>query len=193
MFWCKVGGRGATKRVLRKLLKKQMRPPRVMIADKLARYGVAKGEVMPGTVYRQHKGLNNRAETSHQPTRRQERQIKEFESTGQAQRFLFLPRSDEQPAPPSVPDIFPVDLIQLTRPDKVTVLYGTATRGPGDRRATRRGQTLALRAVPVAAGVVAMRVSYHRNSRNARHGRRAPLSGDLDRRHGASESQAARP
>src|SRR3954452_10364395 len=37
----------AAKRLLRKLLKKQMRPPRVMITDKLASYGVAKREVMP--------------------------------------------------------------------------------------------------------------------------------------------------
>ena len=35
-----------------------------------------------------HKGLNNRAENSHQPTRRRERQIKRFKSAGQAQRFL---------------------------------------------------------------------------------------------------------
>jgi putative transposase len=35
-----------------------------------------------------HKGLNNRAENSHQPTRRRERQMKQFKSAGQAQRFL---------------------------------------------------------------------------------------------------------
>src|SRR6266446_5378492 len=38
----------AAKRMLRKLLKKQMRPPRVMITDKLASYGAAKRDVMPG-------------------------------------------------------------------------------------------------------------------------------------------------
>ena len=38
----------AAKRLLRKLLKKQRRPPRVMITDKLASYGAAKREVMPG-------------------------------------------------------------------------------------------------------------------------------------------------
>jgi len=48
---------------LRKLLKRQMRLPRVMITDKLASYGAAKREVMPGIEHRQHKGLNNRAET----------------------------------------------------------------------------------------------------------------------------------
>src|SRR3954466_9807491 len=37
----------AAKRLLRKLLKKQGRAPRVLITDKLASYGAAKGEVMP--------------------------------------------------------------------------------------------------------------------------------------------------
>ena len=40
------------------------------------------------TEHRQPKGLNNRAENSHQPTRRRERQMKQFKSAGQAQRFL---------------------------------------------------------------------------------------------------------
>ena len=78
----------AAKRLLRKLLKKQQRPPRVLITDKLASYGAAKGEVMPSVEHRKHKGLNNRAENSHQPTRRRERQMKRFKSAGQAQRFL---------------------------------------------------------------------------------------------------------
>ena len=78
--------RGA-KRLLRKLLKKQMRPPRVMITDKLASYRAAKRETMPGIGHRQHKGLNNRPENSHQLTRRRERQMKQFKSAGQAQRF----------------------------------------------------------------------------------------------------------
>jgi putative transposase len=78
----------AAKRLLRKLLKKQMRPPCVMITDQLASYGAAKREIMPGVEHRQHKGLNNRAENSHQPTRRRERQMKRFKSPGQAQRFL---------------------------------------------------------------------------------------------------------
>src|ERR1700710_1944629 len=49
----------AAKRLLRKLLKRQCRAPRVMITDKLPNYGVAKREVMPGVEHRQHKGLNN--------------------------------------------------------------------------------------------------------------------------------------
>src|SRR3954452_12258451 len=78
----------AAKRLLRKLLKRQMRPPRVMITDKLASYSAAKAEVMPSVEHRRHKGLNTRAENSHQPTRRRERQMKRFTSAGQAQRFL---------------------------------------------------------------------------------------------------------
>src|SRR3982751_3237449 len=78
----------AANRLLRKLLKKQCRVPRVMITDKLASYGAAKAEVMPSVEHRRHKGLNNRAENSHQPTRQRERQMKRFKSAGQAQRFL---------------------------------------------------------------------------------------------------------
>nr|WP_073140528.1 IS6 family transposase [Roseomonas rosea] len=78
----------AAKRLLHKLLKRQCRAPRVMVTDKLPSYGAAKREVMPGVEHRQHKGLNNRAENSHQPTRRRERQMKRFKSARQAQRFL---------------------------------------------------------------------------------------------------------
>src|SRR3954467_1508687 len=97
----------AAKRLLRKLLKKQRRPPRVLITDKLASYGAAKKEIAPGIEHRKLKGLNNRAENSHQPTRRRERQRKRFESAGQAQRFLsahdginnvFHLRRDPRPA-----------------------------------------------------------------------------------------------
>jgi putative transposase len=78
----------AAKRLLRKLLKKQGQPPRVLVTDKLASYPAAKQALMPGVEHRRHKGLNNRAENSHQPTRRRERQMKRFKSAGQAQRFL---------------------------------------------------------------------------------------------------------
>src|SRR5919112_565109 len=80
----------AAERLLRKLLKKQRIAPRVMITDKLASYGAAKREIMPGVEHRQHRGLNNRAENSHQPTRRRERIMKRFKSAGQAQRFLSV-------------------------------------------------------------------------------------------------------
>src|SRR3982750_303184 len=80
--------RKAAKRLLRKLLKKQGRPPRVLITDKLKSYAAAKRAIMSGVEHRQHKGLNNRAENSTQPTRRRERIMKRFKSPRQAQRFL---------------------------------------------------------------------------------------------------------
>ena len=80
----------AAKRLFRKLLKKQGRAPRVLVTDKLKSYAAAKREIMPGVEHRQHKGLNNRAENSHQPTRRRERIMKRFKSPRQAQRFLSI-------------------------------------------------------------------------------------------------------
>ena len=80
----------AAKRLLRKLLKKQGRAPRVMITDKLKSYAAAKRMLRLGSEHRQHKGLNNRAENSHQPTRRRERQMKRFKSSRQVQRFLSI-------------------------------------------------------------------------------------------------------
>src|ERR1700712_2784421 len=78
----------AAKRLLRKPVKRQMRTRACLTAEKLAGDSAAKDEVMPSVEPRRHKGLNNRAENSHQPTRRRERQMKRFASAGQAQRFL---------------------------------------------------------------------------------------------------------
>jgi len=47
-----------------------------------------KREIMPGVEHRQHKGLNNRGENSHQPTRRRARIMKRFKSPRHVQRFL---------------------------------------------------------------------------------------------------------
>ena len=43
---------------------------------------------LPTTEHRRHKGLNDRAENSHQPTRQRERAMRRFKSPEQAQRFL---------------------------------------------------------------------------------------------------------
>jgi putative transposase len=82
--------RKAAKRLLRKLLKKSAMAPRVMITDKLGSYGAARRDMHLRIEHRQHKGLNNRAENSHQPTRRRERQMKGFKSARHAQRFLSI-------------------------------------------------------------------------------------------------------
>lgn len=45
-------------------------------------------DLVPGTDHRAHKGLNNRSERSHRPTRRQEKFMGRLKSPRRAQRFL---------------------------------------------------------------------------------------------------------
>ncbi|MDP9378967.1 MAG: IS6 family transposase, partial [Chloroflexota bacterium] len=80
--------KGAAKKFFRKLLKGCEYVPRVLITDKLGSYGAAKREMLPGVEHRQSRYLNNRAENSHQPTRRRERVMQRFKSAGHVQRFL---------------------------------------------------------------------------------------------------------
>jgi transposase-like protein len=77
-------------KLMRKLLKKQGFAPEVLVTDKLRSYGAAKSEI--GLSARHDQGLraNNRAENSHQPTRRRERKMQRFKSPGSAQRFLSI-------------------------------------------------------------------------------------------------------
>src|SRR4029453_11979281 len=53
----------AAKKFFRKLLKGLTYVPRVIITDKLKSYGAAKQELLPGVEHRQHRNLNNPAET----------------------------------------------------------------------------------------------------------------------------------
>jgi DDE domain len=55
---------------------------------KLRSYGVAKHHLLRNVEHRQSRYLNNRAENSHRPTRRGERQMQRFKSPEQAQNFL---------------------------------------------------------------------------------------------------------
>ncbi|MER5838784.1 IS6 family transposase [Streptomyces prasinus] len=80
--------KAAARRFFRRLMKKTCAAPRVVVTDKLLSYGAARREIMPSVEHRQSKYLNNRAENSHQPTRRRERAMKGFCSVGEAQRFL---------------------------------------------------------------------------------------------------------
>ncbi|MDQ1033233.1 putative transposase [Streptomyces umbrinus] len=68
--------KAAVRRFFRKLMKKTRMVPRVVVTDKLRSYGAAHREVMPSVEHRSHKGLNNRAENSHQPTMQRERAMK---------------------------------------------------------------------------------------------------------------------
>ena len=78
----------AAKRFFRRLLKGLRYKPRRLITDGLRSYGVARREVLPEVRHRTSRYLNNRAENSHRPTRRRERQMQRFKSPEQAQRFL---------------------------------------------------------------------------------------------------------
>ena len=80
--------KGAALKFFRKLLTGCTYVPRVLITDKRASYGAAKREVLPSVEHRQSRYLNNRAENSHQPTRKRERVMQRFKSAGHAQRFL---------------------------------------------------------------------------------------------------------
>ena len=78
----------AARRFFKRLLKGLQYVPRVIITDKLRSYGVAQRRLLPNVEHRQSRYLNNRAENSHRPTRRRERQMQRFKSSDQAQSFL---------------------------------------------------------------------------------------------------------
>ena len=79
----------AAKRFFRRLIKHQGEPVRI-VSDKLRSYGAARRVVMLDVPHDTARYANNRAEVSHQPTRQQERSMRRFKSSDQAQRFLTL-------------------------------------------------------------------------------------------------------
>ena len=81
--------KAAAVKLMRKLLKKQGFAPDV-VTDKLRSYGAAKVEIGLSARHEQGVRKNNRAENSHQPTRRRERKMQRFKSPGSAQRFLSI-------------------------------------------------------------------------------------------------------
>ncbi|MBD1844156.1 IS6 family transposase [Cyanobacteria bacterium FACHB-63] len=60
----------------------------MIVTDKLKSYEAAKKQVMKRVEHGQHKGLNNRAENLHQPTRVRERRMRRSKSPRQAPRCL---------------------------------------------------------------------------------------------------------
>ena len=82
--------RKAALKLLRKLLRRQGYVPEAIVTDRLRSYGAALREL--GLTDRHVMGgrSNNRAEVSHQLTRRRERQQIRFKSPGSAQRFVSL-------------------------------------------------------------------------------------------------------
>jgi putative transposase len=77
----------AAKRFMARLIA-QFGKPRVVITDKLRSYIKPISHQAPDADHRAIKGLNNRIEGSHRPTRRREKIMGRFKSPRQAQRFL---------------------------------------------------------------------------------------------------------
>jgi putative transposase len=79
----------AAMKLMRQLLKKYAFVPERLVTDYLRAYGAAFQDL--GMERRRHergRWKNNRAENSHQPTRRRERKMQRFKSSGSAQKFL---------------------------------------------------------------------------------------------------------
>jgi putative transposase len=80
--------RNATARFFVRLMVGLSYEPRRLVTDGLRSYGVAQRELLPKVRHRTSQHLNNRADNSHRPTRRRERQMQRFKSLEQAQHFL---------------------------------------------------------------------------------------------------------
>jgi putative transposase len=83
--------KSAALKLMRKLLKKYGFVPEAMTTDKLASYAGAARELGIERRHQTNRWANNRAENSHQPTRRRERKMQRFKSPGSTQRFLSTP------------------------------------------------------------------------------------------------------
>ena len=80
----------AALKLMRKLLKKYGFVPEKLITDDLRSYTAAASELGIARCHGRGRWRNNRAENSHQPTRRRERKMQGFKSAGSAQRFLSV-------------------------------------------------------------------------------------------------------
>jgi putative transposase len=78
----------AALKLMRKLLKKYGFVPDRMITDDLRSYGAAACDLGIENRHEHGRWKNDRAENSHQPTRRRERKMQRFKSPGSAQKFL---------------------------------------------------------------------------------------------------------
>jgi putative transposase len=78
----------AALKLMRKLLRRYTFVPERLVTDDLRSYGAAALDLGIEHLHDRGRWKNNRAENSHQPTRRQERKMQRFKSSGSAQRFL---------------------------------------------------------------------------------------------------------
>ena len=78
----------AALKLMRKLLKKYGLMLKNVVTHDLRSYSAAARELGISQHHEPGRWRNNRAENSHQPTRRRERKMRGFKSAGSAQRFL---------------------------------------------------------------------------------------------------------
>jgi putative transposase len=78
----------AAVKLMRKLLKKYAFVPERLVTDDLRSYGAAARDLGIEQLHQRGRWKNNRAENSHQPTRRRERKMQRFKSARSAQKFL---------------------------------------------------------------------------------------------------------
>jgi putative transposase len=78
----------AALKLMRKLLKKYAFVPERLVTDDLRHTAPRSVSLGSSTATSDGRWMNNRAENSHQPTRRRERKMQRFKSVGSAQKFL---------------------------------------------------------------------------------------------------------
>src|SRR6476646_2348360 len=102
----------AALKLMRKLLKKYAFVPERLVTDDLRSYSAAVRDLGIERRHERGRWKNNRAENSHQPTRRRERKMQRFKSPGSAQKFLSTARRGlqhlQRPASPHLSEDTPV-------------------------------------------------------------------------------------
>jgi putative transposase len=78
----------AALKLMRKLLKKYAFVPERLVTDDLRSYDAAARALGLSRLHERGRWKNNRAEKSHQPTRRRERKMQRFKSARSAQKYL---------------------------------------------------------------------------------------------------------
>ena len=103
--------RQAQLKLLRKLLKKMAFVPDKLVTDDLRSYGAAARELGLSRRHERGRWRNNRAENSHQPTRRRERKMQGFKSAGISPTISVRPRRHlqhlQRPASPHLSEDAP--------------------------------------------------------------------------------------
>ncbi len=82
--------KGAELKLVRKLMKKYGFVPDKLVTDDHRSHGAEASDLGIAKRHERGRWRNNRAENSHQPTRRREHKMQGFKSVGSAQRFLSV-------------------------------------------------------------------------------------------------------